>query len=88
MIDSHCHLDHEPLFSDIENVLERSKLIGIDKILTICTTFDSFNKIINLVNINPMIFGTFGIHPHEADNDIVNMFEIIENVKKVRKLLE
>ena len=87
MIDSHCHLDHEPLFSDIENVLERSKLIGIDKILTICTTFDSFNKIINLVNINPMIFGTFGIHPHEADNDIVNMFEIIENVKKNKKII-
>jgi|TARA_B110000967_G_C18703346_1_gene469002 TatD DNase family protein len=87
MIDSHCHLDHEPLFSDIENVLERSKLIGIDKILTICTTFDSFNKIINLVNINPMIFGTFGIHPHEADNDIVNMFEIIENVKKSKKII-
>ena len=87
MIDSHCHLDHEPLFSDIENVLERSKLIGIDKILTICTTFDSFNKIINLVNINPMIFGTFGIHPHEADNDVANKFEIIENVKKNKKII-
>ena len=87
MIDSHCHLDHEPLFSDIENVLERSKLIGIDKILTICTTFDSFNKIINLVNINPMIFGTFGIHPHEADNDVANKFEIIENVKKSKKII-
>ena len=25
MIDSHCHLDHEPLRSDLINVLKRSK---------------------------------------------------------------
>ena len=36
MIDSHCHLDHEPLFSNLNHVLLRSKEIGIEKILTIC----------------------------------------------------
>ena len=45
MIDSHCHLDHEPLFSNLNKVIERSKKVGIKKILTICTTFDSFKKI-------------------------------------------
>ena len=35
MIDSHCHLDHEPLFSDLKNVIKRSKEIGIKKLLTI-----------------------------------------------------
>ena len=29
MIDSHCHLDHEPLLGDLDNVLLRSKNIGI-----------------------------------------------------------
>ena len=45
MIDSHCHLDHEPLFSDLSNVIKRSKDIGIEKLLTISTTFESFSKI-------------------------------------------
>ena len=31
MIDSHCHLDHEPLLSDLTNVIKRSKDIGIKK---------------------------------------------------------
>ena len=31
MIDSHCHLDHEPLFSNLNQVLKRSKKIGIKK---------------------------------------------------------
>ena len=46
MIDSHCHLDHEPLFNNLDDILKRSKSVGIEKLLTICTTFKSFEKII------------------------------------------
>ena len=28
MIDSHCHLDYEPLFNDIKNVIKRSQDVG------------------------------------------------------------
>ena len=38
MIDSHCHLDHEPLLDNLDDVLKRSKEVGITKLLTICTT--------------------------------------------------
>ena len=59
MIDSHCHLDHEPLFNDLDNVLNRSKAVGIKKLLTICTTFASFIKIKQLVNKDDIIYGIF-----------------------------
>ena len=49
MIDSHCHLDHEPLYNNIDDILKRSKEVGIQKLLTICTTFESFIKIKKLV---------------------------------------
>ena len=38
MIDSHCHLDHEPIISNLSEILVRSKNVGIEKLLTICTT--------------------------------------------------
>ena len=44
MIDSHCHLDQEPLFNNLEEVLKRSKEAGLTKLLTICTTFKSFEN--------------------------------------------
>ena len=47
MIDSHCHLDHEPLFENISNIIKRSKDTGLQKLLTISTTLASFNKIKN-----------------------------------------
>ena len=87
MIDSHCHLDHEPLLNNINEVLKRSKDVGIKKLLTICTTLKGFNNIKNILTIDKIIYGTFGIHPHETDNDNISKNIIVENVKKNPKLI-
>ena len=73
MIDSHCHLDHEPLISDLPNVIKRSKDVGIKKLLTISTSHESFNRILKIINEDEIIYGTIGIHPHETiDNKITS----------------
>ena len=87
MIDSHCHLDHEPMYSDLKNVILRSKESGVKKILTICTTKDSFKKVTDIVEFDPMIYGTYGIHPHETSNDIVTKGEIIKNIENNKKII-
>ena len=87
MIDSHCHLDHAPLFDNLNDILNRSKEVGIKKLLTICTTLDSFKNIENILTIDDMIYGTFGIHPHETENNDVSKRTIIESIKKNPKLI-
>jgi len=87
MIDSHCHLDHEPLFENLIDVLNRSKKIGITKLLTICTTLDSFEKIKIIINKDEMIYGTYGIHPHEAENNQVDKYTIIKCVNDNIKII-
>tara|TARA_A100001011_G_scaffold383941_1_gene455860 strand:+ start:488 stop:1246 length:759 start_codon:yes stop_codon:yes gene_type:complete len=87
MIDSHCHLDHEPLFNNLDEVLKRSKEVGIEKLLTICTTLDSFLKIKQLVKKDDIIYGTYGIHPHEAKNDKVTSNQIIDEINKNEKII-
>ena len=87
MIDSHCHLDHEPLFSDLDNVIKRSKDNGVRKILTICTTKNSFTRIKEIITKDEIIFGTYGIHPHEAKNDKVNSDLIVKEIKNNKKII-
>ena len=53
-------------------LLKDQKNVGIKKLLTICTTIKSFEKIKTIVKKDPIIFGTYGIHPHETENDIIN----------------
>ena len=87
MIDSHCHLDHEPLIGDLPNVIKRAKDIGIKKMLTISTSNESFNRILKLLNEDEMIYGTIGIHPHETINEKITSDFIIENIKKNSKII-
>ena len=87
MIDSHCHLDHAPLFDNLNDILNRSKEVGIKKLLTICTTLESFKNIENILTIDDIIYGTFGIHPHETENNDVSKITIIESIKKNPKLI-
>ena len=87
MIDSHCHLDHEPIFSNLDEVIRRSKKEGIEKLLTICTTIESFSNILKIIEMDKIIYGTFGIHPHESDKDLITMDQIYLNIKKNNKII-
>ena len=87
MIDSHCHLDHEPLLSDLSNVLKRSKDVGIEKLLTISTSFESFAKVKELINRDKIIYGTIGIHPHESSKNIITSKQIVENLNENSKII-
>tara|TARA_B100000767_G_scaffold119962_1_gene114367 strand:+ start:285 stop:1046 length:762 start_codon:yes stop_codon:yes gene_type:complete len=87
MIDSHCHLDYEPLYENLKDVLIRSKNIGITKLLTISTTLDSFEKIKAIIKKDKIIYGTYGIHPHETENDQINKETIIKEVNANNKII-
>ena len=87
MIDSHCHLDHEPLIDDLSNVLQRSKEVGIEKLLTISTSLKSFLNVKELIDKDEIIYGTVGIHPHECETDIISSDEIIKGVKENPKII-
>ena len=87
MIDSHCHLDHEPLLSDLKNIIQRSKNVGIKKLLTISTSLESFSKIKQIINEDDMIYGTIGIHPHETEKNKINSEQIIKDLNENKKII-
>ena len=87
MIDSHCHLDHEPIINNLNDVINRSKQIGIEKLLTICTSSKSFKNILKIIEFDKIIYGSFGVHPHESDNDQISKREIINNIKNNKKII-
>ena len=87
MIDSHCHLNHEPLFANLKDIIARSKNIGIEKILTICTTIDGYKDILDIVKLDEMIYGTFGIHPHETNKEKIIKEEIVKKISLNDKII-
>jgi len=68
MIDSHCHLDHSPLYEKLNEVINRAQLIGVKFFLTISTSLKSFEVVKTIISKYENIYGTLGIHPHEVKN--------------------
>ena len=87
MIDSHCHLDLEPLKSNLDDIIDRSKKEGLEKLLTICTSLEGYTNIINIIEKHPMIYGTFGIHPHQSETNKVNKQEILNKILLHKKII-
>tara|TARA_B100001250_G_C19811174_1_gene795756 strand:- start:2671 stop:3429 length:759 start_codon:yes stop_codon:yes gene_type:complete len=87
MIDSHCHLDHEPISSNINDIIDRCKSVGLEKVLSISTTHNSYNNILKLIKIDPMIYGSIGIHPHETSKEKMKVEFIINEFKKYNKII-
>ena len=69
LIDSHCHLDFDSFDGDIKETIERASKVGVKKMLTICTRFSRFDKILGLANKYEELFCSVGIHPHHVQEE-------------------
>ncbi|MCI5050318.1 MAG: TatD family hydrolase [Rickettsiales bacterium] len=67
LVDSHCHLNY-PEFSDIETTIANAKQAGIQLMQTISTKRSDFDEVIALAESHERIYGSIGIHPHEAES--------------------
>ena len=88
IIDSHCHLEFEPIHSNLDDVIKRAKENDVKYLLSISTTDESYEKILKIINKYVNIYGTYGIHPHEVKSyKSLNYNSIIEKTKKSKKII-
>ena len=88
IIDSHCHLEYEPMSSSLNETIARANKEGVKYLLTISTTDKSLNKILKITNDFNCVYGTYGIHPHEAKNHKnIKSKNIIKNVNLSKKII-
>lgn len=67
IIETHCHLDY--LDTDqLTATLAQAKEVGIERIITIAVSVDNLSKVLTLTRYADNIWGTQGIHPHEAES--------------------
>ncbi|MBW4934752.1 TatD family hydrolase [Marinobacter sp. F4206] len=67
IIETHCHLDYlkdRPL----EETLDQSQRVNIEKVITIAVSPDNLARVRELSQAAPWVYGTQGIHPHEAES--------------------
>ena len=86
IIDSHCHLDYEPLINNIDQILLNAKKNDITKLLTIGTSLESSIKVLDIINKYSNVYGAIGIHPNSTTGNLEKLDDILtlkNNNKKV-----
>jgi len=87
IIDSHCHLDYEPLVDNLDQVLLNAKKNNIENLLTIGTSLESSTKVIDIVNKYPNVYGAVGIHPNSTTGNLEKLDDILVLKKKNKKII-
>ncbi len=82
MVDSHCHLDMEPLSDDLESVIERAGRAGVEDIINIGSSVRGSEKSLKISETYPNIWATVGIHPHDAETT-TNLDDAIGKIGKL-----
>ena len=69
MIDTHCHLDDPRLLHQVDEVLERARLVGVSRMITISTDLSDSRVSLSLCKKYSQLRCALGIHPHNAAGD-------------------
>ena len=88
IIDSHCHLEYEPMCLTLNETISRANKEGVKFLLTISTSNNSLKKILKITSDFECVYGTYGIHPHEAKNhQNIKSAEILKKIDLSKKII-
>lgn len=73
IVDTHCHLNDEALYKDIDNVISRARQAGVEKMVVIGWDKASSELAIKIAEQHENIYAVIGFHPE-------NIFDINDDV--------
>ncbi|MCP3955388.1 MAG: DNAase, partial [Desulfobacterales bacterium] len=60
LVDSHCHLNFEPMGDDIAGVIERAKASNVDYMLCVSVNLEGYPEILAIARAHKNIFASVG----------------------------
>ncbi|MBN2662245.1 MAG: TatD family hydrolase [Bacteroidales bacterium] len=80
LIDTHAHLFWDKFDADLDQVIERAKKNGINRIYNPNVDSSTIDKLLQITEKYPdIIFPTMGLHPSSVKEDFEKELELVEN---------
>ena len=84
LVDSHCHLNFEPLNTGLEDVLLRARENGVGHMLCVSVTLETFPEIRMLAHGHARVFASVGVHPNETEGREPTVDDLVSLAKDER----
>ena len=76
------------MINALNDTIKRANKDGVKYMLTISTEDKSFNKILKIITEHEGVYGTYGIHPHEAKyHKMIRTNDIIKKINLSNKII-
>ncbi len=69
LVDSHCHLDFNPLGSQIRDVLAKAESSSVKYMLCVAVNLEDYPSVLALAEKHKNIFASVGVHPNSTDGE-------------------
>ncbi len=66
LCDTHCHLNFDSFASDLPEVLERARQVGVSRILNPAVDLATSEEIVSLAETVPEVYAAVGVHPNDG----------------------
>jgi TatD DNase family protein len=85
LIDSHAHLELDPLFGQVDKVIDRAREQGVRAIICIGIDEEDSRRVLDIVDRFGNVYAGMGFHPHNAkqvdDNALTEMQKMAAHPK-------
>lgn len=78
LVDSHCHIDFDPLYPRVADVLANARDNDVSHLLCVSVNLEDFPRVLGLAEQHDHIFASVGVHPNEQDGREPGSDELVE----------
>lgn len=78
LVDSHCHIDFDPLYPRVADVLANARDNDVSHLLCVSVNLEDFPRVLALAEQHDHIFASVGVHPNEQDGREPDSDELVE----------
>lgn len=78
LVDSHCHIDFDPLYPRVDDVLANARDSGVGYLLCVSVNLEDFPRVRSLAEEHDHIFASVGVHPNEREGREPGVDELVE----------
>ena len=79
LIDTHCHLNDQKLYQDLDDVISRALKTGVEKMIVIGWDKESSELAIKIAEQYPFIYACVGFHPENLEGvDEKTLYEVLD----------
>jgi TatD DNase family protein len=77
LIDSHCHINFDPLGDDVDQVIARAGNAGVNHMLCVSVNLEDYPQVLALAERYDNVFASVGVHPNEQEGRDPDVDELV-----------